>query len=132
VRSFDAGDGPRLSVTGEVARAFGPHVIQIGSTAPDPVLIVVPFRHALEPGVRVEVTGRVRTFRRAELESALGIDFGADVARFEGARCLVASSLRAAPEPEAGAPGGAVRLVTIHLAPGPIARVRGAARGGGR
>ncbi len=94
---------------------FGPHVIQVGgSTAPDPVLVVVPFRHTLEPGARVEVTGRVRTFRRAELESALGIDLGADVARFEGTRSLVASSVRSAPQPYGSRPvgGAACRCVS--------------------
>ncbi len=84
-------------MTGEVARTFGPHVVQIGSSAPDAVLVIIPFTHTLTPGVRVEVTGRVRTFRQVELELALGIDLGPEVARFEGARSLIATSVRSAP-----------------------------------
>ncbi len=103
-------EGASLSVTGEVVRTVGPHVVEIGGAPPDGVVVVIPFRHTLRPGVRVEVTGRVRTFRPVELELELGIDLGADVVQFDGSRSLVARSLRVAPETEDRLPVGAQRL----------------------
>ncbi len=104
-------------MTGEVVRTIGPHVVEIGGAPADAVVVVIPFRHTLTPGVRAEVTGRVRTFRRVAQELELGIDLGPDVAQFEGARSLVVSSVRVAPETEDHLPVRAQRLRERPSAP---------------
>lgn len=45
-------------------------------------------------GRDVDVTGRVRTFRRAELEAELGVDLGPAANELEERSCLVASVAR--------------------------------------
>ncbi len=83
-----------VTLTGEVAAAFGDHVIQLGSAPAEPVLVVLPTPNTFPVGTHVEVRGRIRTFEAARLGSELGVDLGAEAGRFEGQRCLVAVTVR--------------------------------------
>jgi hypothetical protein len=95
---------PGLTLTGEVTRTFGPHVVQVGtSPSRDPVLVVFARPTTLAPGTPIEATGRIRTFNRVEIESELTVRLGPDVDGLEGRSCLVAETLRLGPRT---APGG--------------------------
>ncbi len=89
--STDRGD---VTLTGQVTRSFGDHVIQIGTGPAEPVLVVLPTPSSFSVGARVEVSGRIRTFDPAGLGVELGVDLGPDAQRFEGERCLVAVTVR--------------------------------------
>ena len=84
---------------------YGAHVFQVGSGR-ERTIVVTARPSAVPVDSVVEVTGRVRTFSRQQLEAELGVDFGPDVAGLEDATCLVAtdahpppSSVRSAPPP---------------------------------
>ncbi len=83
-----------VTLTGVVTRSLGAYVIQVGTTPPEPVLVVLTSPNPFPVGTRLEVTGRIRTFERAELEAELGVAFGPEVHGLEGQRCLVAATVR--------------------------------------
>lgn len=81
-----------LSLSGRVTAVYGDHVFTVGSGR-EQVNVVVARRVPVSVGSEVEVSGRVRTFRRAELEAELGIDL-AGVDSLERQSCLVATTAR--------------------------------------
>ncbi len=83
-----------VTLTGQVTRAFGQYVIQLGTTPREPVLVVFRTPSAYPVGARLEVSGRVRTFARAEIEAEFGVPLGSEVESFDGSRCVVAASVR--------------------------------------
>ena len=83
-----------VTLTGEVTRSLGPHVIQLGSSPPEPVLVVLRNPNPFPLRTRVEVSGQIRTFSRPALEAELGVDLGAEVDGLDGERCLVAATVR--------------------------------------
>ena len=87
-------DGAEVTLTGQITRVFGPHVIQLGDAPGDPLIVVLRRPEPILVGQRVEVNGEVRTFRRADLESELAVEFGPEVHGLEGQRCLLARSVR--------------------------------------
>lgn len=87
-------DGVEVTLTGQIMRTFGMHVIQLGTAPRDPLIVVLRRPEPVFVGQRVEVSGEVRTFRRAELQSELAVDLGAEVHNLEGQRCLLARSVR--------------------------------------
>lgn len=87
-------DGKDVTVAGRITRTFGAHVIQLGSARGDPLIVVLRRAEPLLEGQRVAVSGDVRTFRRAELESELAVDLGSETVGLEGQRCLLARSVR--------------------------------------
>ncbi len=86
--------GGDITVVGHIARAFGMYVLQLGSTTPEPLIVVLRRPEPLSVGQRVEVTGEVRTFHRAELEAELAVALGPEATSVEGQRCLLANSVR--------------------------------------
>ncbi len=86
--------GAEVTLTGRVARTFGPHVIQVGAGQAEPVLVVLRTPSAFPVGARLEVRGRIRTFDAANLAGELDVDLGLDAQRFDGERCLVAVAVR--------------------------------------
>lgn len=70
--------------------AYGEHVLEVGSGR-ERTIVVVARPSAVPVDSVVEVTGRVRTFSRRELEAELGVDLGPGVAGLEGTTCLVVS-----------------------------------------
>ena len=82
-----------LSLSGRVTALYGDHVFTVGSGR-EQVNVVVARRVPVSVGSEVEVSGRVRTFRRAELEAELGIDLGPGVDALESRSCLVATTAR--------------------------------------
>lgn len=83
-----------LTLTGEVTRSFGQHVIQLGTSPPDPVLLVFRTPHAFRLGVPLEVSGHTRVFERAEIEGELGLDLGSEVVGLDGQSCLIVAAVR--------------------------------------
>ncbi len=65
----------------------------VGS-GPSRTIVVVAAAPAVVVGSEVEVTGRVRAFRRRELEAKLGVDLGGEVGPLEDGICLVATAAR--------------------------------------
>ena len=72
---------------------FGAHLFAVGSGA-ERVVVVTATPMAVSIGRDVDVTGRVRTFRRLELEAELGVDLGEGANELENSSCLVASVAR--------------------------------------
>ena len=73
--------------------AYGKHVLEVGSGR-ERTIVVVARPSTVPVDSVVEVTGRVRTFSRRELESELGVDLGPDVAGLEDTTCLVVTDAR--------------------------------------
>ncbi|HWC11727.1 MAG TPA: hypothetical protein VG455_10935 [Acidimicrobiales bacterium] len=86
--------GEDITVAGRITRTFGAHVIQLGSASREPLIVVLRRAEPVFDGQRVAVSGDVRTFRRAELESELAVDLGSETVGLEGQRCLLADSVR--------------------------------------
>ncbi len=86
--------GADVTLTGQVARIFGAHVIQVGDGPAEPVLVVLRAPNSFPVGTRLEVSGRIRTFNSARLAAELGVDLGPEAPRFDGERCLVAVVVR--------------------------------------
>ncbi|MDQ4133107.1 MAG: hypothetical protein M3179_07870 [Actinomycetota bacterium] len=84
--------GAEVSVKGRVTATYGSHVFEVGS-GPERVIVVLARPHVHVIGSDVEVTGRVRTFRRQEIEAELGVGLGPEVSPLEEASCLVATNL---------------------------------------
>ena len=85
--------GGEITLSGRVTAWFGAHLFAVGSGAERVVVVTTtPVRAAV--GSDVDVTGRVRTFRRQELEAELGIDLGPPANELEDETCLVASVAR--------------------------------------
>ncbi len=72
---------------------FGPRVVELGAAPGDPLVVVLRRPQAIAVGQRVQASGEVRTFRRAELESELGANLGPEVVTLEGQKCLLAGSV---------------------------------------
>jgi len=87
------GRADEIALSGRVTAAYGPHVFVVGSGA-ERVIVVTEMPVAVSVGRDVDVTGRVRTFRRLELEAELGVDLGAAANELENASCLLASVAR--------------------------------------
>ena len=83
-----------VTLTGRVTRSYGSHVVQLGNSPSEPVLVVLPTPRTFPNGVRLEVSGRIRTFARADLEAELGVDLGPEVEGLAGSPCLVAAAVR--------------------------------------
>ncbi len=83
-----------ITLTGHVTRSFGNHVVQLGTAPSEPVIVVFPRASAFPEGARVEVSGRIRTFSKADIEAELGIELGPEVDGLAGAKCLIAASVR--------------------------------------
>lgn len=73
--------------------SFGDHLFAVGSGA-ERVVVVTATPVKAWIGSEVDVTGRVRTFRRQELEAELGVDLGPRANELEENSCLVASFAR--------------------------------------
>lgn len=82
-----------ITLSGRVTASFGPYVFAVGSGA-ERVVVVTATPVAVSIGRDVDVTGRVRTFRRQELERELGVDLGQRANELEETSCLVASVAR--------------------------------------
>lgn len=83
--------GSDVTVRGPVTEVPGRHVITIGRAGQEPLVVIFRQPMTVAVGSVLEVTGRVRTLRVAELESELGVDLVPAVDRFEGVSCLLAS-----------------------------------------
>lgn len=88
--------GNEVTVKGRVTRAYTRHLFAVGTGAQQ-VIVVVPRGLGAKLGSDVEVTGRVRPFRRAELESELGVALGPEASALEDLDCLVATAATVAP-----------------------------------
>lgn len=82
-----------ITLSGRVTASFGAHVFAVGSGA-ERVVVVTATPVAVSIGSDVDVTGRVRTFRRQELEADLGVHLGQETNELEETSCLVASVAR--------------------------------------
>lgn len=91
--------GEDVTVRGTVTDAPARHVVIVGRADREPLVVVLRQPTAPVVGTVLEVTGRVRTFRVAELEAELGTDLEPAVDRLEGGSCLVVSDV-----PAPGAP----------------------------
>ncbi|MDQ4069200.1 MAG: hypothetical protein M3203_06985 [Actinomycetota bacterium] len=85
--------GDKVTLSGPVTAFFGPHVFAIGTGA-ERVIVVTRVPGAVSLGATVDVTGRVRTFDRRQLEAELGVDLGPEVEQLDDGRCLVATTAR--------------------------------------
>ena len=85
--------GGELTLSGRVTASFGAHIFAVGSGA-ERVVVVTATPVTVSIGRDVDVTGRVRTFRRQELEAELGVDLGEGANELEDTSCLVASVAR--------------------------------------
>lgn len=83
--------GSDVTVRGPVTEVPGRHVITIGRAGQEPLVVIFRQPTTVAVGSVLEVTGRVRTLRVAELESELRVDLEPAVERFEGVSCLLAS-----------------------------------------
>ncbi len=83
-----------VTLRGPVTQTYGPYVFAVGSGSERVVVVAAP-AVAVGVGTTVEVTGRARTFRRDELEEALGggVVLGPETDELEGASCVVATSV---------------------------------------
>lgn len=99
-----AAQGNEITLTGYVTRTFGARVLELGAARGEPLIVVLRRPQTVLVGQRVEAGGEVRKFRRAELESELGVDLGPEVMALEGQRCLLVRSLRLVSQETAGAP----------------------------
>ena len=82
--------GDEITLRGRITATFGPHVFAVGSGA-ERVIVVTATPVAASVGRDVDVTGRVQTFRREELEAQLGVDLGPAPDALENGSCLLAS-----------------------------------------
>ena len=82
-----------ITLSGRVTASFGAHVFAVGTGA-ERVVVVTATPMAVSIGSDVDVTGRVRTFRRQELEADLGVNLGHEANELEETSCLVASVAR--------------------------------------
>ena len=85
--------GDELTLSGRVTASFGAHIFAVGSGA-ERVVVVTATPVGASIGRDVDVTGRVRTFRRQQLEAELGVDLGQGANELEDTSCLVASVAR--------------------------------------
>ena len=83
-----------VTLTGQVTRSVGNHVVQLGTAPTEPVLVVLREPGLYPTGTRLTATGRISTFVRAEMEEELGVDLGPEVEGLTGERCLVAVEVR--------------------------------------
>ncbi len=83
-----------MSLTGPVTEFFGPYVFAVGSGA-ERVIVVTRVPAAVALGATVDVTGRVRTFHREQLEAELGVVLGPETDQLNDRGCLVATTARA-------------------------------------
>ena len=82
-----------ITLRGRVTASFGAHVFVVGSGA-ERVVVVTATPVGVSIGRDVDVTGRLRTFRRQELEAELRVDLGPGANELEETSCLVASVAR--------------------------------------
>ena len=82
-----------ITLSGRVTAYFVAHIFAVG-TGPERVVVVTATPVAVSVGSDVDVTGRVRTFRRRELEAELRIRLGEEANELEETSCLVASAAR--------------------------------------
>lgn len=82
-----------ITLRGRVTAFLGRHLFAVGSGA-ERVVVVTATPVAVSIGSHVDVTGRVRIFRRQELEAELGVDLGQGANELEETSCLVASVAR--------------------------------------
>ena len=97
--------GEDVTVRGTVTDAPARHVVIVGRADREPLVVILRQPTGPVVGTVLEVTGRVRTFRVAELEAELGTDLEPAVDRFEGGSCLVVSDVpapRSAPLTKSG------------------------------
>ena len=85
--------GDEITLSGRVTVTYGAHVFAVGSGR-ERVIVVVAGTAPVAVGSEVEVSGRVRTFRRRELEEELGMDLGPEADALEGKSSLVARTVR--------------------------------------
>lgn len=85
--------GDEITLSGRVTASYGIHVFAVGSGT-ERVIVVTLTPVGVSVGREIDVTGRVRTFRRAELEAELGVDLGPAADQLEDMSCLVASVAR--------------------------------------
>lgn len=82
-----------VTLSGRVTAAYGAHIFVVGSGT-ERVIVVTRSATGVPVGEEVDVTGRVATFRRGELEAELGVDLGLAPQELENGNCLVASVAR--------------------------------------
>ena len=82
-----------ITLSGRVTALFGAHLFAVGSGA-ERVVVVTATPVRVSIGSDVDVTGRVRTFRRQEIETELGVDLGERANELEETSCLLASVAR--------------------------------------
>ncbi len=80
-------------MSGRVTVTYGPHLFAVGSGR-EQVTVVVARPLPVTVGDEVEVSGRVRTCRRGELEAELGVALGPEMDGLENRSCLVAATTR--------------------------------------
>ena len=83
-----------ITLSGRVTVTYGAHVFAVGSGR-ERAIVVVAGSAPVAVGSEVEVSGRIRTFRRRELEAELGVDLGPEADALEGYISLVARTVRA-------------------------------------
>ena len=82
-----------ITLSGRVTESFSAYLFAVGSGA-ERVVVVTATPVGVSIGSDVDVTGRVRVFRRQELEAEFGIDLGPSANELEQTSCLVASVAR--------------------------------------
>jgi hypothetical protein len=89
-RSVSSTRGGDISLSGVVTATFGTYVFAVGSGV-EQVIVVTRAPTDAVVGGDADVTGRLRTFRREELELELGVDLGGETDVLENRSCLVAT-----------------------------------------
>ncbi|MDQ4133240.1 MAG: hypothetical protein M3179_08565 [Actinomycetota bacterium] len=84
--------GREVTVRGTVTDIPGRQVVVVGRAGYEPSLVIFRQPTSIVVGSVLEVTGRVRTMRVAELEAELGTDLEPSAERFEGQSCLLVSA----------------------------------------
>jgi hypothetical protein len=80
-----------VTLSGRVTVTYGPHLFAVGSGR-EQVTVVVAGPAPVTVGDEVEVSGRVRTCRRGELEAELGVALGPRLDELKNDSCLVAAT----------------------------------------
>lgn len=83
--------GRDVTIRGPVTDVPARQVVTVGRAGQEPLVVILRQPTTVVVGSVLEVTGRVRTFRLAELEAELGMDLEPAVERFEGVSCLLVS-----------------------------------------
>lgn len=82
--------GDDISLTGRITAAYGAYVFAVGSGV-ERAIVVLRSPIGITVGKEIHATGRVRIFRRKELELELGINLGEEANGLENRSCLVAT-----------------------------------------